>query len=113
MITNVLNSVWSNIYILQIIIRISKVSKVFARELDFKCIKLSVRVRDMHKIGKNNCISISALGFKNKAKYRIYESKNSSKIHINLLLIVKGGKRHYVLIKDLKTFMYDHKLHRR
>ena len=27
-------------------------------------------------------------------------------------LIGKEGKKHYVLIKDFNTFMYDHTLHR-
>ena len=31
--------------------------------------------------------------------------------HIDLLLIGEKSKRHYVLIKDLNTFMYDHTLH--
>ena len=31
--------------------------------------------------------------------------------HFDLLLIGEEGKRHYVLIKDFSTFMYDHALH--
>ena len=31
---------------------------------------------------------------------------------MKILLIVEEGKRHYVLIKDFNTFMYDHTLHR-
>ena len=34
-------------------------------------------------------------------------------IHVDLLLIGEEGKRHYVLLKDFNTFMYDHTLHRR
>ena len=33
------------------------------------------------------------------------------KEHVNLLLIGEEGKRHYVLIKDFNTSMYDHTLH--
>ena len=33
------------------------------------------------------------------------------KKHVGLLLIGEEGKRHYVLIKDFNTFMYDHTLH--
>ena len=29
------------------------------------------------------------------------------------MLIEEKGKRHYVIIKDLKIFMYNHTLHRR
>ena len=35
-----------------------------------------------------------------------YEEK-----HVDLLLIRKKDKKHYVLIKDFNTFMYDHTLH--
>ena len=31
--------------------------------------------------------------------------------HVDSLLIGEEGKRHYVLIKDFNTFMYDHTLH--
>ena len=31
--------------------------------------------------------------------------------HIDLLLIEEKEKRHYVLIKDFNTFMYNHTLH--
>ena len=38
-------------------------------------------------------------------------SNNAFKRHIDLLLIVEEGKRHYVLIKYFNTCMYDHTLH--
>ena len=38
---------------------------------------------------------------------KCYEEK-----HADLLLIGKEGKKHYVLIKDFNTFMYDHTSHR-
>ena len=31
--------------------------------------------------------------------------------HVDLLLIREEGKRHYVLIKDFKTFVYDNTSH--
>ena len=33
--------------------------------------------------------------------------KNTLKRHVDLLLIREEGKRQYVLMKDLNTFMYD------
>ena len=33
------------------------------------------------------------------------------KKHVDLLLIGEKGKRHYVLIKDFNTFIFDHTLH--
>ena len=32
--------------------------------------------------------------------------------HVDLLLIGEEEKKHYVLIKDFNSFMYDHTLHR-
>ena len=33
------------------------------------------------------------------------------KKHVDLLLIEEEGKKHYVLIKDFSTFMYNDALH--
>ena len=46
-----------------------------------------------------------------KKQYPIYASKKLSRRHIDLLLIGKEGKRHYVLIKYFNTLMYNHTLH--
>ena len=48
--------------------------------------------------------------YENKEKYPVYVSKNTFKRHVDLLLIKEEGKKHYVLIKDFNTFMYDHTL---
>ena len=40
------------------------------------------------------------------------KSKNTFKGHVDLSLIGEEDKRHYVLIKDFSTFMYDHTLNR-
>ena len=32
--------------------------------------------------------------------------------HIDFLLVGEDGKRHYVLVKDFSTVMYDHTLYR-
>ena len=37
-------------------------------------------------------------------------SRNTFKRHVDLLLVGEEGKRHYVLIKDFNSFMYDHTL---
>ena len=38
--------------------RVRKVDKDFKRELDFKDMKFPVKIRDIHKIKKDNCIDI-------------------------------------------------------
>ena len=42
----------------------------------------------------------------------MYQKKCREDKHVDLLLIEKGGKRHYVLMKDINTFMYYHTLYR-
>ena len=90
--------------------RVRKADKEFARKLDFKNIKFQVKIRDIHKIEKRNSISISVFGYENKENHPTYASnKCSEEKHVDLLL--KEGKKNYVLIKDFNTFMYDHTLH--
>ena len=54
------------------------------------------------------------LAKRKKEKEPIYVSKKFCKEkHVDLLSIGKKGNRHYVLIKDFNTFMYDYTLHSR
>ena len=48
--------------------RITKSDKDFAKKLDFKDIKFPVKVRDIHKVEKNNSVGISVFGYENKEK---------------------------------------------
>ena len=88
--------------------RIRKIDKDFARRLDFKDTKFPVKIRDIHKIEKKNCISV--FGYEIKEKYPIYVSKNTFKRHVDLLQI-REGKMRNVLIKDFSVFMYHRTLH--
>ena len=54
---------------------------------------------------KKSCIGIGVFVYEKKEKYPIYVSKKKKK------KIKKNVKRHYVLIKDLNTFIFDHTLH--
>ena len=56
-------------------VRIRKSDKGFARELDFKDIQFPIKIRNIHKIEKENCIAVSVFGYENKEKYPIYVSK--------------------------------------
>ena len=72
-----------------------------------------MEVRDIHKIKKKNSIGISVFGYENKEKHPIYVLKKyCEEKHVDLLAIGKEGKRHYVLIENFSTFMYDYTLHR-
>ena len=64
---------------------------------------ISVKIRDIHKIKKKNSIGIPS------SFAMIYALKKCEDKHVDLLLIDEGEKKHYVLIKDLNTFMYGHK----
>ena len=48
--------------------RITKADKNFAKRLNFK-------IRDIHKLEKDNSIGISVFGYENKEKYPTYLSK--------------------------------------
>ena len=68
--------------------------------------------RDIHKIEKKNSIAISVFGYENKEKHPIYVSKKCcEEKYVDLSLIGEEEKRHYVLMKDFNTFIYDHTLH--
>ena len=51
------------------------VGKDFARRFDFKDIKFPVKIRDICKIEKNNCMSVSLFGYENRQKSPFYVSK--------------------------------------
>ena len=75
--------------------------------------KSPVKIRDIHKNEKINSIGRSVFGSQNKGKRPIYVSKKCyEEKHNDPLFIGKEDKRHYVLIKDFNTFMFDHTLHR-
>ena len=82
-----------------LILRIGKVDRMFERKLGFKDKTFPVKIRDIHKIEKKNCINIG-----------IFVSRNTFKKHLELLLLEEKDKRHYILIKDFNTFMYNHTL---
>ena len=46
--------------------KITKADNDFAKKLDFKGIKFPVKIRNIHKIEKNNSIGISVFGYDNK-----------------------------------------------
>ena len=50
--------------------RIQRVERLFGDELDFKVRKFPIKIKDFHKIDKNNYISISVFGYETKVKYQ-------------------------------------------
>ena len=81
---------------------IRKADKNFAKRLDFKYIKVSVKIRDIYKIEKKNSIVISIFAYKKKEKHPIYVSKKyCEEKHVDLLLKGKGKKNTMSLSKVL------------
>ena len=64
--------------------RIKKDDKDFAKAPDFKDTKFPVKIRDIHKIEKNNSIDVSVFGYENKEKHPIYVSNKCFKENILL-----------------------------
>ena len=61
-----------------------------------------------------NSFGISVFGHENKEKHPIFVSKKCcEEKHVDLLLTGEEVKRHYVLINDFNTFIYNHTLHRK
>ena len=73
--------------------RILKADNDFARQLDFKDIKFSFKVRNIHKIVRKNSIGISVFGYESKDEernmliYYQYKKKERDKIFLSKILI--------------------------
>ena len=85
--------------------RFAKANKYFTKKIDFKDIDFPVKIRGIHKSEKKNSIVISALVMKIRKNIQTMYQDRRKKI-----LIGEKGKKHYVLIKDFNTFMYDYTL---
>ena len=55
-------------------------------KLDFNDIRFPLKIRDIQKIGKMNCIGISGFDYEKKEKYPVYVSRNTFKKHVDSLL---------------------------
>ena len=89
--------------------RVTKADKNSVKKLDFKDMKLPVKVRNKQTIEQKNSIDTSIFGYEKKEKHRTYLSKKCcEEEHVELLLIGEEGTKHCVLIKV--SFMCDHTL---
>ena len=87
--------------------RITKMTKSLQNIFDFTGIQFPVKIRDIPKIKKMNCIVIIVSGYEYKGKYPVYLLKNwCEEKHVDLLLIGEEDKRHYALTKDFNKFTY-------
>lgn len=87
--------------------RIKKCDKEYINKLDYSGIEFPVAIKQYNKIEKQNNIRINVFGYENKQPFPIYVSKEKFEDHMELLLITKSENKHYVLIKDFNSFMYN------
>ena len=92
--------------------RIKKEDKQLKGGLNYEGIKFPVSQKQYNKIEKQNSIRISVFGYEKGQPFPIHISKEKFEDQMNLLLITKDEKKHYILIKDFNTFMYNQTKHK-
>ena len=92
--------------------RIKKDDKQYIEKLNYLSIEFPVSQKQYNKIEKQNNININVFGYEEKQPFPIYVSKEKFEDQMNLLLITKGEKKHYVPIKDFNKFMYNQTEHK-
>ena len=75
-------------------------------KLNYQGVEFPVATKHYGKIEVQNNININVFGYENEQFYPIHVSKQQNEKVSNLLLISKGAKRHYVLIKGFNRVMY-------
>ena len=92
--------------------RIKKEDKKMINELNYDGIDFPLSQKHYNKVEKQNSIRINVFGYENGQLFPIHISKGTFEDQINLLLITKDEKKHYVLIKDFNAFMYNQSKHK-
>lgn len=82
------------------------------QDLDYDGIEFPFSAKDNAKIEGENNINVNVFGYENKQFYPIHVSKGSNEDELNLLLKTKGGKKHYVLIKDFDKLLFNKTKHK-
>ena len=75
--------------------------------MNYKGIEFPVSQKQHNKIKKQNSIRINVFGYEKGQPFPIHISKERFEDQMNLLLITKDEKRHFVLFKDFNRFMYN------
>ena len=85
--------------------RITKKDKEMINKLDYEGIKFPVSKKDYCKIERQNNICINVFCYESGLTYPINVSNQKFKDYMDLLLISKKNRSHYVYIKDFNTFV--------
>ena len=81
-------------------------------ELNYDGINFPLSQKHYNKVEKQNSIRINVFGYKNGQPFPIHISKETFEDQMNLLLITKDEKMHYVLKKHFNAFMYSQSKHK-
>ena len=92
--------------------RIKKEDKKMINELNYDGINFPLSQKHYNKVEKQNSIRINVFGYEDGQPFPINISKETFEDQLNLLLITKDEKKHYVLIKDVNAFMYSQSKHK-
>ena len=92
--------------------RIKKEDKKMINELNYDGIDFPLSHKHYNKVEKQNSMRINVFGYENRPPFPVHISKETFEDQMNLLLITKDEKKHYVLIKDFNTFMYNQSKHK-
>ena len=92
--------------------RIKKEDKKMINELNYDGIDFPLSQKHYSKVEKQNSIRINVFGYENGQPFPIHISKETLEDQMNLLLITKDEKKHYVLIKDFNAFMHNQSKHK-
>ena len=92
--------------------RINRVDKQMINELNYDGIAFPVMQKQYNKKEIQNNIRINVSGYEKGQSFPIHISKEEFENQMNLLLITKNEKKHYVLIKDFISFMYNQSKHK-
>ena len=92
--------------------RIKEEDKKMINELNYDGIDFPLSHKHYNKVEKQNSIRINVFGYEDGQPFPIHISKETFKDQMNLLLITKDEKKHYVLIKDFNAFMYNQSKHK-
>ena len=92
--------------------RIKKDDKKMINELNYDGIDFPLSQKRYNKVEKQNSIGINVFGYEDGQPFPIHISKETFEDQMNLLLITKDEKKHYILIKDFNAFMYNQSKHK-
>ena len=80
--------------------------------MNYDGVEFPVSQRHYNKVEKQNSIRINVFGYEDGQPFPINISKETFEDQMNLLLITKDEKKHYVLIKDFNAFIYNQSKHK-